>query len=298
MLARVVATVLPVSMAATEKVRFDQLSRRHGIRIAPGARRSVEECSLAVGEVVGYGSIVSASRMNSAVVVFLDSIEKANTMVQNGVVIQGTFTPGVPLVRPAKKITLSNVPPFIKDELLTAELARYGQFVSQMRKIPLGCKSPLLKHVVCFRRQIFMILKNGIDELNVAFKFKIDDFEYEVFATSDTMKCFGCGQVGHLRRSCPFGAGDEGTSQASASAPAGGGSASTASADPGPEPEATVMSAAGGSETGTRAEDVEEAVASGTQTQAGEGGEAAESGPGDPESSGQDVGQEIGRAHV
>ena len=111
MLARVAATVtpvaaatgvLPVAMAATEKVRFDQLSRRHGIRIAPGARRSVEECSLAVGEVVGYGSIVSASRMNGAVVVFLDSIEKATTMVQNGVLIRGTFTPVVPLVRPAQ----------------------------------------------------------------------------------------------------------------------------------------------------------------------------------------------------
>ncbi|KAI4880461.1 hypothetical protein NFI96_009804 [Prochilodus magdalenae] len=190
-------------MAAAGRVSFEKLSRRHGIKIAPDVSCSVEECSLAVGEVVGYNSIVSASRMSGAVVVFLDDVEKVNTMVQNGVVVQGTLTPVTPLIRPARKITLSNVPPFIKDELITAELARYGHPVSQMRKIPLGCKSPLLKHVVCFRRQVYMVLKNGIDEVNVAFKFKIDDFDYVVFATSDSMRCFGCGQEGHLRRSCP-----------------------------------------------------------------------------------------------
>ncbi|KAI4882467.1 hypothetical protein NFI96_027581 [Prochilodus magdalenae] len=131
---------------------------------------------LAVGEVVGYNSIVSASRMSGAVVVFLDDVEKVNMMVQNGVVVQGTLTPVTPLIRPARKITLSNVPPFIKDELITAELAR---------------------------RQVYVVLKNGIDEVNVAFKFRIDDFDYVVFATSDSMRCFGCGQEGHLRRSCP-----------------------------------------------------------------------------------------------
>ncbi|KAI4873042.1 hypothetical protein NFI96_007858 [Prochilodus magdalenae] len=53
------------------------------------------------------------------------------------------------------------------------------------------------------RRNVYMILKNSIDEVNVAFKFRIDDFDYLVFATYDSMRCFGCGQEGHLRRSCP-----------------------------------------------------------------------------------------------
>ncbi|KAI4899184.1 hypothetical protein NFI96_019398, partial [Prochilodus magdalenae] len=258
-------------MAATEKVQFEQLSRRHGVKIAPGVKCSVEECSLAVGEVVGYGSILSASRMNSAVVLFLDSIEKANALVQTGVVIQGTFTPVVPLIRPAKKITLSNeIPPFIKDEVLTAELTRYGQLMSPMRKIPLGSKSPLLKHVVCFRRQILMVLKSGIEKLNVAFKFKIDGFDYVVFATSDTMKCFGCGREGHLRRSCPSEAG-EGTSRASDSAPAGG-SAAGVDPEPGQEP----VSGAVGTEMGLGAAHVGVTDGSDTQSQVSEGGEVAE----------------------
>lgn len=63
--------------------------------------------------------------MNSAVVVFLDAIEKVNSVVQNGVVIQDTFTSVMPLLQPAKRVILSNVPPFIKDQLLIAELSRH-----------------------------------------------------------------------------------------------------------------------------------------------------------------------------
>ncbi len=47
-----------------------------------------------------------------------------------------------------------------------------------------------------------MILKNGMDKLNMVMKFKVDGFNYTIFATTETMK-FGCGQEGHLVRSCP-----------------------------------------------------------------------------------------------
>ncbi|KAL7856500.1 hypothetical protein SRHO_G00153990 [Serrasalmus rhombeus] len=75
------------------RVSFEKLSRCHGIKIAPEVNCSVEDCSLAVGEIVGYNSVVSACRMSGAVVVFLDEVEKVNMMVQNGVVVQGTFMP-------------------------------------------------------------------------------------------------------------------------------------------------------------------------------------------------------------
>ncbi len=93
---------------------FERLSRRHGIKIAPVMNCSVEECSLAVGKAIGYESILSASRMNGAVVFFLDAVEKVNSAVLNNKMIKDTFTPVMPLVQPARRITLSNVPPFIK----------------------------------------------------------------------------------------------------------------------------------------------------------------------------------------
>ncbi|KAI3373012.1 hypothetical protein L3Q82_023446 [Scortum barcoo] len=171
----------------------------HGARldisssVAPGLTAAL--CSLLTGvpvvqrwgEVVGYGSVKSASRMNGAVVlIFLDSPEKVSDVVVSGVVIQDSFTPVHPLVNPARKITISN------------------HAVSGLSK------SPLLKHVVCHRRQVFMVLRENSAELNLSFNFKVDGFSYMVFATSETMKCFGCGAEGHLIRSCPEGAGGRG----------------------------------------------------------------------------------------
>ena len=182
---------------------FESLSRRHAIKIGADNDISVEECSLAVGSIVGYGSVVSASRMNRSVVLFLDSVDKVNTIVEQGIVVNDTFVNVLPLVTPARRVTLSNVPPFITDEFLERELARHGKLVSSIKKIPLGCKSPLLKHVVSFRRHVYMILNGHSGELNVKFQFQVDNFQYMIFASTDNMKCFFCGKEGHGIRSCP-----------------------------------------------------------------------------------------------
>lgn len=79
---------------------------------------------------MGYGSVKSASKMNSAVVIFLDTTDKVNQLLESGVVIQGTFTPVLSLVNPAKRVIISNVPPFIRHKLLENELARHGQVVT------------------------------------------------------------------------------------------------------------------------------------------------------------------------
>lgn len=84
--------------------------------------------------------------MNNAVVIILDSVEKVNEVVESGVVVQGTFTPVLPLVNPAKKVILSNVPPFIWNGVLEKELFRHKQLLSPIKLIPLGCKSPHLQY--------------------------------------------------------------------------------------------------------------------------------------------------------
>ncbi len=57
---------------------FENFIWRHGVKIDSNA--SVEDVCLAVGDVVNHENIVSASRMNNAIVLFLSTIEKANEM--------------------------------------------------------------------------------------------------------------------------------------------------------------------------------------------------------------------------
>ena len=181
-------------MAARAAPGFMKLTRQHAVRISPAVGVSVEDCNLAIGAVVGYDRFKSASRMNGAVVVFLDCTDKVSRLVESGIVVQGSLVPVLPLANPAKKVLVSNVPPFLRNELIEKELARCGQVMSPLKMIPLGCKSPHLKHVMSFRRQSLMILKKDCEDLNVALCFHI---------TTDTLRCVGCGAEGHLVRSCP-----------------------------------------------------------------------------------------------
>lgn len=50
---------------------LENLTWRHGIKIIPTERCSVEKCTTAVAEVVGYTSLLPAARMNSAIVIFI-----------------------------------------------------------------------------------------------------------------------------------------------------------------------------------------------------------------------------------
>ncbi len=67
------------NMAVPGAQGLSSLTRRHGVKVASTV--SVESCCLAVGEVVGHENIMSASRMNSAIVIFFNTTEKANEVV-------------------------------------------------------------------------------------------------------------------------------------------------------------------------------------------------------------------------
>lgn len=178
-------------------------SLRHGVRVIPQENSTVESVLLAVGEQVGHGNISYASRMNKAVVVFVKKQELVSQLIESGLNINEEFIQVSPLAVPSTRITISGVPPFIPNETLEKELKRYGRMASGFRTVSLGCKDTKLKHVQSLRRQVFMFLDCTSQTLDVSFRIKYEEGFYMVYASAGSVKCFGCGDVGHKRIACP-----------------------------------------------------------------------------------------------
>lgn len=75
--------------------------------------------------------------------------------------------------------------------------------MSPIKTIPLGCKTPSVKHVLSFRRQAFILQHDPNLVIEVAWNFNVEGTNCVVFASSDTMRCFKCGAQGHQRKQCP-----------------------------------------------------------------------------------------------
>ncbi len=179
------------------------LSVKNGCKVFSDQAFTVENVLLAMGEVVGHENIVSASRMNKAVVVFCKDEKLVNSLVEKGIVVSDTLLQVMPLRAPATKVTISNAPPFIPNEQILKELSRFGKFAGSIKMVPLGCKNAALKHVLSFRRQVFMFLNAQTEFLDISFRIQHGDSSYMIFATTDSLRCFECGDLGHKKLTCP-----------------------------------------------------------------------------------------------
>ena len=69
--------------------------------------------------------------------------------------------------------------------------------------VPLYSSSGKFKHVMTFKRVVYMILPENVNQLNVVFSAKIDDHVYKMYASTDVMTCHICGAYGYVKNSCP-----------------------------------------------------------------------------------------------
>ena len=136
---------------------FGFVSRKHGVKLKNIPSVSIEQYVVAIADIVKPENIVAASRMRSGVVVFLSNLDDVEELCSNGLSIGDEFVDVQCLVKIPKKVTLSNCPPFIPNDLLEDELMRYGRIISDIKPIALGIKIPALKHVKSFRRQVSLI---------------------------------------------------------------------------------------------------------------------------------------------
>lgn len=197
------AWMVAAVMATTNKQGTSNLSLRNGCRCVPEPGVTVEEILLIIGDKLGFDNIVSASRMNKAVVVFLKTEALINELTVSGIWVKETFVTITPLSAPATKVIVSNAPPFISNEAIVKELLRFGKIASPVKAVPLGCKDAALKHVLSFRRMVYMFLSSPERTLEASFRVTHGESSFMVYASSESLRCFECGDLGHKRFSCP-----------------------------------------------------------------------------------------------
>ena len=84
-----------------------------------------------------------------------------------------------PLQVPSVKVIISNVPPFLPSKQIMTAMEQYGNIVSKITFVPVRVKNKEAKHVLSFRRQLFIILKLNIRQLEVMVKIKYNEMKLE-----------------------------------------------------------------------------------------------------------------------
>ncbi|TWW82352.1 hypothetical protein D4764_01G0021670 [Takifugu flavidus] len=122
--------------------------------------------------------------------------------------------------------------------LRTVALGTVGLGTVALGTVGLGCRSDKLKHVLSLRRQCFMFLTCPSQTLDVSFRVRHGEGHYMVYASSGSMRCFECGDVGHKRVACPHRPANEGARTGAMSSrvapPSGGGDEGGGDAGGGP----------------------------------------------------------------
>ncbi len=147
--------------------------------------------------------VSSASRMNKAVFVFLKTESLINQLTVSGIWVRKCLSqlPHYPLQQQKSRFLMYQ--PFISNDVITKSCKEFGKIASPVRMIPLGCKNIALKHVTSFRRQVFMFLTSPERTLEVSFRVNQGDNSYMIYASTENLKCFECGDLGHKRFLCP-----------------------------------------------------------------------------------------------
>lgn len=165
-----------------------------------------EQYIFALGEKTKPENIVAASRITqNRFCWYLTSAELVDQLTLPGndeLIVGEKLVTLRPFIARMKRVILSNVHLAVPNEILLAELERYGvKMQSTITPIKVGVNKPGYTHILSFRRQLF-VEPEVIDKLPSDFTVNYEESTYHIFVTTDKLVCFACKKVGHVSKHC------------------------------------------------------------------------------------------------
>ena len=97
----------------------------------------MEKLIVGVGEIIGIENVKADSRLNKKNVFFVSEVPMVAQVVEHGLFFDpDIYVPFNPLDTPAKKVVISNLPPFVNSDQIVTQLNRHGMVVSPLKMIP------------------------------------------------------------------------------------------------------------------------------------------------------------------
>ncbi|UYV64766.1 hypothetical protein LAZ67_3001914, partial [Cordylochernes scorpioides] len=156
----------------------------------------------AIGGIVGgTKNIAQFSKVNGQYLVGLTSRSMAERLIREGLEVEGTLLRTFPFRRSATRITIGNLPFFVRDAIMIDALARFGRVTSiAPKQLKVG-----EFEFTAGRREAFILLHDGItvEKLPTRFEIKIKGEAWPAYITYG-IKCSRCHGQGHRRASCPL----------------------------------------------------------------------------------------------
>lgn len=161
---------------------------------------------ISTGELIGPKNIIFASRIsNNRVCIYFSSKEIIDEFMikYGGITLKEKFITARRLVSQAKRVILSNVSPCIPHETIECHLKTLNiKTVSPISFINAGLNKPEYKHILSFRRQVYITLEEN-QPLPDSTLIKFNNSFFRIFISTDEIKCFLCKTAGHIASNCP-----------------------------------------------------------------------------------------------
>lgn len=157
----------------------------------------------AIADIVGAHNIVYASKIGkNRLCVYLKTDEAVRILVRDqGIAVRGIFVTCRRYISTSVRVLLSSVIPDISNQDLLTELTKYGRIMSPIQNLHIGSSHADLKHVLSFRRVLYMSFKDNT-ELPESFQLTHDGTIYTIYISRGDITCHKCHQVGHVSRNC------------------------------------------------------------------------------------------------